>query len=95
MRIWIFCTNCERAFHISLDGLIINLNTFQRVSDLVLELESQLGITEYDNSFYKCCYYEDCDSRPDSWVFWEDYRSNAGEGLNWPSTPELNIFYQS
>lgn len=95
MNIWIFCTACERASSIeTTNSNLIGLNKFDTVSEVIIELESQLGSSEYAESPYTTCYYEDCDSKPQQWVFWDDHRLKSGEGLNWPITPELNIFYQ-
>jgi hypothetical protein len=95
MLIWIFCTFCERTFSLEISNTDpVALSKSGHVKDFIKELESQLGISDFSDSPYRCCVYTDCESVPINWEFWDQYRANEGEGLNWPSIPEINVFYQ-
>tara|TARA_B100001142_G_scaffold321614_1_gene368562 strand:+ start:1908 stop:2198 length:291 start_codon:yes stop_codon:yes gene_type:complete len=96
MKVSIFCTTCERASYLEFtNDNIINLNNFKTVKEVISELESLLGVAEYSESPFAHCYYKDCVGEPQNWVFWDEYRITSGEGLNWPITPELDVFYQT
>ena len=95
MKIYIFCTTCERASYLEvIDNNDINLNNFKTIKEVIEELESLLGIAEFSESPFVNCYYKDCLSEPHDWVFWDEYRLGSGEGLNWPIHPEFDVFYQ-